>query len=185
MDAETVASEATEIEANNNNNEHIINKDNINNDNNDDDEGEAQTFYRPDLPPAIYRLVKKLWNLLDKKGKGFLRVSDFIRLGTAMTEEKPTIAAAEMQLNQANISGSGRVDCDEWMGYCERLKSMPQDLCEIQLTAFVARLEKINAKELSDLTKIGKKGDMAEAREEAAMEREIARMMQQAQGKKR
>ena len=62
---------------------------------------------------------------------------------------------------------------------------MPQDLCEIQLTAFVARLEKINAKELSDLTKIGKKGDMAEAREEAAMEREIARMMQQAQGKKR
>ena len=151
----------------------------------EDDDETNQTYYRPDLPNSIYALVKKLWTLLVRKDRGYLRVADFVRLGQAMSEEKPTVASAEFMLEQANISGTGRVDRDEWMGYCERLKRMPEELGIAQLTAFIARLETINAKELRALEQIAKKGDMAEAREEEAMEREIQRMVNASQGKSR
>ena len=143
----------------------------------EEEEEEEDQHFRPDLPDSIFILVKDLWTLLDRKKKGYIRTADFIRLGQAMTQTKPTIASAEFMLEQANISGSGRVDRDEWMSYCERLKRMPVDLCTANLEAFIARLGRINAKELEALEDIAMRGVRREEQEDAAMEREIANMM--------
>ena len=143
----------------------------------EEEEDEEDQHFRPDLPDSIFILVKDLWTLLDRKKKGYIRTTDFIRLGQAMTQSKPTIASAEFMLEQANISGSGRVDRDEWFGYCERLKRMPVDLCAANLEAFIARLVRINAKELEALEEIAMRGLRKEEQEDAAMEREIANMM--------
>ena len=118
---------------------------------------DTQQYYKPNLPTGIYKLVVKIFGLLDKKGKGYLTVKDFVRLGYAMTEERPTIAAAEFMLEQANSSGSGRVDRDEFMGYCDRLQPMPEDLLSVQLNAFVHRLERNNAVELAELQRVALK----------------------------
>jgi hypothetical protein len=115
------------------------------------DEKTDHQFYKPNISNELYILTLKLFKLLDQKSRGYLNVKDFVRLGYAMTEEKPTIAAAEFMLEQANISGTGRVDQDEWMGYAERLKDMPNDLAIAQLTAFVNRLERNNQQEYAAL----------------------------------
>jgi len=102
-------------------------------------------FYKPNVDVSVYVLLNKLFIMLDRRQRGYLTVKDFVRLGFAMTEKKPTIASAEFMLEQANIAGNGKVDRDEFMGYCDRLAQMPIDLATAQLTCFVNRLARADS----------------------------------------
>ena len=67
-------------------------------------------------------------------------------------EEKPSPLAANFMLEQANISGTGRVDKDEWMAYSERLNGADDDLVVYQLTALEARLVRDNKRALVSIS---------------------------------
>ena len=133
--------------------------------------------YVPDIKPALLKLVRKIWNLLDLKKRGYLKVDEFIRLGHAMCEEKPSILAAEFMLKEANISGTGRVDKDEWMAYAERLGSGDHDLTVNMLTCIVARLERDNKNTLDEKMRAATRETNREEAEQAAIERQIKGMM--------
>ena len=133
--------------------------------------------YTPDLKPSLLKKVRKIWDLLDLKGRGYLKVDEFIRLGHAMCEEKPSILAAEFMLKEANISGTGRVDKDEWMAYAERLGSGDHELMVEMLTCIVARLERDNKNTLDEKVRAATRETKREEAEQAAIERQINGMV--------
>ena len=133
--------------------------------------------YTPDLDPQLLNLVRKVWDLLDLKNRGYLKVDEFVRLGSAMCEEKPTILAAEFMLSEANISGTGRVDKDEWMAYAERLGSGDHDLMIAMMTTLVARLERDNKRALDAKIREANRMEKREEAEQATIERQIQGMM--------
>ena len=137
--------------------------------------------YTPDLKPKVLELVRRIWDLLDVRRRGYLKVDEFVRLGCALCEDKPSPLAAEFMLQEANISGTGRVDKDEWMAYSERLNSADDDLVVYQLTALEARLVRDNKKALQAKMKEATRGQKQEEAEQAALERSIKGMMKEAE----
>ena len=143
--------------------------------------GSDDYTYTPDLKPEVLRLVQRIWELLDVKQRGYLKVDEFVRLGSALCEEKPSPLAAEFMLKEANISGTGRVDKDEWMAYSERLRNGDHDLVVYQMSSLVARLERDNKRRLDAQMKDAARGQRQEEAEQAALERSIKRMMKEAE----
>ena len=140
----------------------------------------ADYTYTPDLKPEALALVRRIWDLLDVRRRGYLKLDEFVRLGSALCEEKPSPLAANFMLEQANISGTGRVDKDEWMAYSERLNGADDDLVVYQLTALEARLVRDNKRALDAKMKQAAYGQKQEEAEQAAMERKITRLVEEA-----